>query len=90
MLLSRFGLLREKAQGMKAWGLPGSRRAPLSRFAPGFLKEKVRAREGQALVETVMTTGFLVALALVLDKSLGPIVVKAFENIAKALSSVGP
>jgi hypothetical protein len=37
-----------------------------------------------------MTTGFLVALALVFDKALIPIVSKAFEHIAKALSSVGP
>lgn len=56
----------------------------------GLLRAKLGAREGQAVVETVMTTGFLVALALVLDKALGPIVVKAFENVAKALSSVGP
>lgn len=54
------------------------------------LASRARAREGQALVETVMTTGFLVALALVLDKTLIPIVAKAFEHIANALSSVGP
>jgi hypothetical protein len=60
------------------------------RFLERTLPARARARDGQALVETVMTTGFLVALALVLDKSLIPIVVKAFDHIAKALSSVGP
>ncbi len=83
---------------MKAWEL-GTRLGTaiqaiaVWRTGPRFLETlcaKVRARDGQALVETVMTTGFLVALALVLDKSLIPIVVKAFDHIAKALSSVGP
>jgi hypothetical protein len=54
------------------------------------LAKRLRAHEGQALIETVMTTGFLVAFALFLDKTLIPIVAQAFEHIANALSSVGP
>ena len=47
-------------------------------------------QRGQALIETVMTTGFLVAIAVVFNKLLRPVVIDAFEKIALALSSVGP
>jgi hypothetical protein len=46
--------------------------------------------EGQALFETVMVTGFLVAIAIVINRLFGPVILEAFENISKALSSVGP
>jgi hypothetical protein len=52
----------------------------------GFL----RPETGQALLETVMATGFLVAIALAMNRLLGPVVLDAFEKIAKALASVGP
>lgn len=45
---------------------------------------------GQALIETVMTTGFLVAIATFLNKVFGPVILEAFENIAAAIASVGP
>jgi hypothetical protein len=48
------------------------------------------ASEGQALIETVMATGFLVAIAIALNKMLAPVVLEAFEKISKALSAVGP
>ena len=47
-------------------------------------------QDGQAFLETVMTVGFLVAIAIAINKMLSPVVVKSFENIAQALSSVGP
>ena len=55
----------------------------------GF-RARLLDREGQALLETVMTTGFLVSIAIVLNKLLGPVILEAFEKISKALSSVGP
>lgn len=45
---------------------------------------------GAALLETVMSVGFLVAIAIVMNKMLQPVVVEAFEKIATALASVGP
>ena len=51
---------------------------------------RTKSADGQAMLELVMTTGFLVAIAVVLNKMLGPVVLQAFEKIAKALSSVGP
>ena len=45
---------------------------------------------GQALLETVMCVGFLVAIATVINKMLPPVVVEAFGKIGQALSSVGP
>lgn len=49
-----------------------------------------RDERGQAFVELVMTTGFLVAIAIVLNKLFRPVVIDAFERIATALSAVGP
>jgi hypothetical protein len=57
--------------------------------AKGF-RARLLLEEGQALLETVMTTGFLVAIAVVLNKLLGPVILDAFEKIATALTSVGP
>jgi hypothetical protein len=54
------------------------------------LVERLRGSQGQALLETVMTTGFLVAIAIVLSKLLGPVILDAFEKIAEKLASVGP
>ena len=51
---------------------------------------EVDSEKGQALIETVMSVGFLVAIAIAMNKMLRPIVVEAFEKIANALSSVGP
>ena len=48
------------------------------------------SEKGQALLETVMSVGFLVTIAIAMNKMLRPIVVEAFEKIAAALSSVGP
>jgi len=91
-----FGPVIVKLEKMIAWEL-GTRlstsiavwTAALRHRSPS-VPARVRACGGQALVETVMTTGFLVAFALFLDKTLIPIVAQAFEHIAKALSSVGP
>ena len=47
-------------------------------------------QSGQAMLETVMTTAFLVAIAVVINKLLGPVLLDAVEKIGKALSSVGP
>ena len=55
-----------------------------------FGRKKLDAEKGQALLETVMSVGFLVAIAIAMNKMLRPIVVEAFEKIATALSSVGP
>jgi hypothetical protein len=49
-----------------------------------------RAEAGQAFLETVMVTGFLVAIAVVLNRLFGPVILEAFEKISEALSSVGP
>jgi hypothetical protein len=49
-----------------------------------------RAEAGQAFLETVMATGFLVAIAVVLNRLFGPVILEAFEKISEALSSVGP
>jgi hypothetical protein len=54
------------------------------------LRARLRRVEGQALFETVMVTGFLVAIAIVINRLFGPVILEAFENISKALSSVGP
>lgn len=45
---------------------------------------------GAALLETVMSTGFLVVIAVALNKMFGPVILDAFEKIAVALASVGP
>jgi hypothetical protein len=37
-----------------------------------------------------MVTGFLVAIAVVLNRLFGPVILEAFEKISKALASVGP
>ena len=49
-----------------------------------------RSEDGQAFLETVMSTAFLVVIAIAMSKMLRPIVVEAFEKIATALSAVGP
>ena len=55
-----------------------------------FFCRRNRSQKGQALVETVMAVGFLVAIAVAINKLLRPVVLEAFEKIATALSSVGP
>jgi hypothetical protein len=54
------------------------------------LRARLHCDEGQAFLETVMVTGFLVAIAVVLNRLFGPVILEAFEKISKALSSVGP
>ena len=64
------------------------------------LKERLRSilqpasgrssERGAALLETVMSVGFLVVIAIGMSKLLRPVVTEAFEKIALALSSVGP
>jgi hypothetical protein len=49
-----------------------------------------KGESGQAFLETVMVTGFLVAIAVVLNRLFGPVILEAFEKISEALSSVGP
>lgn len=61
-----------------------------SLWSARFGRKELDSEKGQALVETVMSVGFLVAIAIVMNKMLRPIVVEAFEKIATALSSVGP
>ena len=53
-------------------------------------REQSDPEKGAALLETVMSVGFLVAIAIAMNKMLQPVVVEAFEKIATALSSVGP
>lgn len=53
-------------------------------------KAFLRQDGGQALLETVLATGFLVAIALAMNRLLGPVVLDAFEKIANALATVGP
>jgi hypothetical protein len=59
-------------------------------FAAARSAKGERAEAGQAFLETVMVTGFLVAIAVVLNRLFGPVILDAFENISRALSSVGP
>jgi hypothetical protein len=54
------------------------------------LRARLRREEGQAFLETVMVTAFLVAIAVVLNRLFGPVILEAFEKISEALSSVGP
>ncbi len=54
------------------------------------LRARLRREAGQAFLETVMATGFLVAIAVVLNRLFGPVILEAFEKISEALSSVGP
>ena len=61
-----------------------------STWSASFGRKEVDSEKGQALIETVMSVGFLVAIAIAMNKMLRPIVVEAFEKIATALSSVGP
>ena len=61
-----------------------------SRVSARGLRARLRRENGQAFLETVMVTGFLVAIAVVLNRLFGPVILEAFEKISKALSSVGP
>lgn len=61
-----------------------------SRMTARGLRARLRRVEGQAFLETVMVTGFLVAIAVAINRLFGPVILEAFENISKALSSVGP
>ena len=61
-----------------------------SRMTGRGLRARLRREEGQAFLETVMVTGFLVAIAVVLNRLFGPVILEAFEKISEALSSVGP
>jgi len=61
-----------------------------SRMTARRLRARLRRAEGQAFLETVMVTAFLVAIAVVLNRLFGPVILEAFEKISEALSSVGP
>ena len=50
--------------------------------------ERWRGDRGQAFVETMLTTAFLVAI--VMNELFGPVVIEAFEKISEKLASVGP
>ena len=57
-----------------------------------FRRLKIRRgdHQGQAFLETMMITAFLVAIAIVMNGLLGPVVLEAFEKISEKLASVGP
>ena len=61
-----------------------------SRMLVRGLSARLRSQGGQAFLETVMVTGFLVAIAVVLNRLFGPVILEAFEKISTALSAVGP
>lgn len=61
-----------------------------SKLSAVFGRQESDSESGQALLETVMSVGFLVAIAIAMNKMLRPVIVDAFEAIATALSSVGP
>jgi hypothetical protein len=66
-------------------------RGPLrSRLSAAFGYQNARSEKGAALLETVMSVGFLVTIAMAMNKMLRPVIIEAFEKIAAALSSVGP
>lgn len=77
---------------MTAWGLRARLRQEAGRLREATTSppEALRADAGQAFLETVMVTGFLVAIAVVLNRLFGPVILEAFEKISEALSSVGP
>lgn len=66
------------------------KRTTIGRLRSKLSGHREHAEEGQALLETVMSVGFLVAIAIAMNAMLRPVVVEAFEKIAAALSSVGP
>ena len=78
----------ETRHKMKNW--ISCRRLRSTTWSASFGSMEVDSEKGQALIETVMSVGFLVAIAIAMNKMLRPIVVEAFEKIANALSSVGP
>ncbi len=57
-----------------------------------FRRLKIRRgdNQGQAFLETMMVTAFLVAIAIVINGLFGPVVLEAFEKISEKLASVGP
>jgi hypothetical protein len=55
------------------------------------MMQKRRARErGQSLVEALMVLGVVVAIAIVINSLLHPIVIDAFKKMSDNLSAVGP
>ena len=54
-------------------------RSSLPRSMPNaaFSRKESDSEKGQALLETVMSVGFLVAIAIAMNKMLSPIVVEA-------------
>ena len=54
------------------------------------LKRRRGYHQGQAFVETMMATAFLVAIAIVINELFAPVVLEAFEKISEKLASVGP
>lgn len=48
------------------------------------------AEGGQALLESLMVLGLIVVIAILINDLLAPVVLEAFQSIAKYLSSVGP
>ena len=51
---------------------------------------RTRLERGQSLLETVMVLGLLVAIAIVFNSLLHPIIIDAFKKISENLSAVGP
>jgi len=79
---------RRNMENSTSCGLFRSLSRSLSRAAVGYRRSG--GENGAALLETVMSVGFLVAIAMAMNAMLRPVVVEAFEKIATALSSVGP
>ena len=75
-------VLLQKSSTYGKWAPPA--------WSARFGRKELDSEKGQALIETVMSVGFLVTIAIVMNKMLRPIVLEAFEKIANALSSVGP
>jgi hypothetical protein len=49
-----------------------------------------KAPRGQSTLELQMLLGLLVAMAILVNRLLSPVVLEAFKKIAKAMTSWGP
>jgi hypothetical protein len=54
------------------------------------LTKRVRAEGGQTVLEWMMLTGFVVTIAVFVNALLTPVVIKAFQSVAEAVSAIGP
>ncbi|MGH9461113.1 MAG: hypothetical protein ACRD1X_07830 [Vicinamibacteria bacterium] len=49
-----------------------------------------KAPRGQSTLELQMLLGLLVAMAILVNRLLSPVVLEAFKKIAEAMTSLGP